>query len=60
MEMDMKRLNLKKLNEREVKEQYQVTITNKSAALENTGNINRARDTIKENINILGRQSQLL
>jgi hypothetical protein len=32
--MDMERFNLKKLNE-EVKEQYQVTIKNKFAALEN-------------------------
>jgi hypothetical protein len=33
--MDMERFNLKKLNEEEVIEQYQVTIKNKSAALEN-------------------------
>jgi hypothetical protein len=32
--IDIVRLNLKKLNEGEVKEQYQVTIKNRSAALE--------------------------
>jgi hypothetical protein len=36
--MDMERLNLKKLNEGEVKEEYQVTITKKFAALENVEN----------------------
>jgi hypothetical protein len=33
--MDIERFNLKKLNGEEVKEQYQVTIKNKFAALEN-------------------------
>jgi hypothetical protein len=33
--MDMERFNSRKLNEREVAEHYHVTITNKSAALEN-------------------------
>jgi hypothetical protein len=33
-EKDMDRFNLKKLNEGEVKEQYQVTIKNKFSALE--------------------------
>jgi hypothetical protein len=32
--IDIVRLNLKKLNEGEVKEQYQVTIKNRSATLE--------------------------
>jgi hypothetical protein len=43
--MDMDRFNLKKLNEVEVKEQYQVTIKNRFSALENledNGDINRA------------------
>jgi hypothetical protein len=43
--MDMERFNLKKLNEGEVKEQYQVTIKNRFSALENledNGDINRA------------------
>jgi hypothetical protein len=53
--MDMERFNLKKLNEGEVKEQYQVTIKNRFSALENledNGDINRAWDGIRENINI--------
>jgi hypothetical protein len=33
--MDMERLNLKTLNEAEVKEHYQVAIENKFAAVEN-------------------------
>jgi hypothetical protein len=43
--MDVERFNLKQLDEEEVKEQYQVTIKNKFAALENldyNGDINRA------------------
>jgi hypothetical protein len=43
--IDMERFNPKKLDEREVEEQYQVTIRNKFAALENledSGDINRA------------------
>jgi hypothetical protein len=43
--MDVERFNLKQLNEGEVKEQYQVTIKNKFAALENlddNGGISRA------------------
>jgi hypothetical protein len=55
----MQRFNLKKLNE-EVKEQYQATIKNKFAALENSENnvnINQARDTIRENIKISAKES---
>jgi hypothetical protein len=33
--MDMERFNLKKLNKKDVQEQYQVTIINKFTALEN-------------------------
>jgi hypothetical protein len=47
--MYMGRFNLKKLNEGEVKEQYQVTIKNRFSALENVednGDINKARDAI--------------
>jgi hypothetical protein len=43
--MDMESFNLKKLNEEEVKDQYQVTIENKFAALEDlddNGDIDRA------------------
>jgi hypothetical protein len=58
--MDVERFNLKQLNEEEVKEQYQVTIKNKFAALESVddnGNINRAWETIRENIRILAKES---
>jgi hypothetical protein len=43
--VDVERFNLKQLNEEEVKEQYQVTIKNNFAALENLDDnrdINRA------------------
>jgi hypothetical protein len=53
--MDVARLNLTQLNEEEVKEQYQVTIKNNFAALENLDDnedINRAWETIRENIKI--------
>jgi hypothetical protein len=58
-EMNMERFNLKQLNEKELKEQYQVTIKNKFAALENLdddGDINRAWDTIRDNIKILAKR----
>jgi hypothetical protein len=48
--------NVRKLNERKVKEQYQVTVTDKFAALENLeGNedINRSWDNIREKVSIL-------
>jgi hypothetical protein len=51
--MDIERFNLKKLDEDEVKEQYQVTVTNKFAAQENLESywvINMAWDTIRGNI----------
>jgi hypothetical protein len=57
--MDMARFNLKKLNEGEVKEQYQVTIKNRFSALENSednGDINRAWDTVTENIKISAKE----
>jgi hypothetical protein len=44
---------LRKLNELEVKEKYQIEITNRFAALENLNaneDINRAWENIKENI----------
>ena len=47
------RFNLRKLNELEVRKQYQIEITNRFAALENVGedeDINRAWESIKENI----------
>jgi hypothetical protein len=52
----MERFNLKKLNKGRVKEQYQVTIRNKFAALKSlgdNGDINRAWDIIRENVHIL-------
>jgi hypothetical protein len=57
--IDKERFNVKKLNEEDVKEQYQVTIKNKFAALENledSGDINRAWDNIRENIKILAQE----
>jgi hypothetical protein len=53
--IDTEGFNVKKLNEGDVKEQYEVTIRNKFAALENledSGDINRAWDSIRENIKI--------
>jgi hypothetical protein len=58
--MDMERFNLKQLNEEDFKEQYQVTIKNKFAGLENLdddSDINRAWDTIRDNIKILAKES---
>jgi hypothetical protein len=59
-EIDTERFNVKQLNEGDVKEQYQVTIRNKFAALENledSGDINRAWGNITANINISVRES---
>ena len=43
--------NLRKLNDLEVRKQYQIKITNKFAALENVRmRTNRALESIKENI----------
>ena len=47
------RFNLRRLNELEVRKQYQIEITNKFAALANLSDgedINRAWENIKENI----------
>ena len=47
------RFNLRKLNDPEVRKQYQIEITDRFAALENVGedeDINRAWESIKENI----------
>jgi hypothetical protein len=55
----MGRLNLKKLNEVQGKEQYQVQISNRFAALENLDDdvhINRARETIRKNIKISAKE----
>jgi hypothetical protein len=53
--IDTDRLNVKKLDEGDVKEQYQVTTRKKFATLENfedSGDINGAWDNIRENIKI--------
>jgi hypothetical protein len=58
--VDTERLNVKKLNEGVVKEQYQVTISNMFAALENledSGVINGAWDNIRENIKSSAKES---
>jgi hypothetical protein len=56
----MERFSLKKLNEVEGKEQYRVEISNKVPALETLDtevNINRAWETIRENIKISTKES---
>jgi uncharacterized FlaG/YvyC family protein len=61
--IDTEIFNFKKLNEEDVKEQYQVTIRNKFAGLENlenSGDINRAWDSIREKIKISAQESGLL
>jgi len=48
---DRQRFNSRKLNEPEVREKYQIEITNRFAALENLNdNVNRTWENIKENI----------
>jgi hypothetical protein len=58
--IDTGRFNVKKLNKGDVKEQYQVTIRNKFAALENledSGDINGAWDNIREKIKSSAKES---
>ena len=50
---DRQRFNLRKLNEPEVREQYQIGITNRFAALENSDDdedVKRTWENIKENV----------
>jgi hypothetical protein len=57
--IDVERFHLKQLNEEEIKEEYQVTIKNKFAALENlddNGDINKAWETIRGNIRISAKE----
>jgi hypothetical protein len=57
--MDMDRFNVKNLIEGDIKEEYQVTIKNRFLALQNledNGDINRAWDAIRENINISAKE----
>jgi hypothetical protein len=56
----MHKFHIKKLNEVEGKEQYQVQMSNRFTALENSYNdmdINRAWEIIWENIKISGKES---
>ena len=56
----MERLNLRKLNEMEVREQYQNKVSNMFAALENlhhSEDINRAWENIKGNIKISAKEN---
>lgn len=58
--MELERCNLKNLNEEEVKNQNQVTITNKFADLEyleHDGNIDKAWGTIRQNIKLSDKKS---
>jgi hypothetical protein len=58
--VDTERFDVKKQNEGDVKEQYQVTIRNKFAALENlqdSGDINGEWDNIRENIKNSAKES---
>jgi hypothetical protein len=57
---EMGRFNLKKLNNGDVKEQYQIIIRNKFAALENSednGDNKRPWDNTRENVKILAKDS---
>jgi hypothetical protein len=57
---DKERLNFKKLNELEVRKQYQIDITNRFAALENLSDredISRAWENIPENIKTSAKDS---
>jgi hypothetical protein len=58
--MGMERFSMKKLNKGEIKEQYQVTVTNKFAVPENlddNGDIGREWDTVRGNIKISAKES---
>jgi hypothetical protein len=55
----MEKFSLKKLNKVEGKEQYHVEISNRFPALENLDaevDINRAWDTVRENMNISAKE----
>jgi len=57
---DMQRFNLRKLNEPEVTEKYQIEITNRFAALENSDDdkdVDRTWENIKENIQTSAKES---
>jgi hypothetical protein len=57
--MEMDRVNLKELNEGEVKEEYQIINKNSFSALENledNRDINRVWDAIRENIRVSAKE----
>ena len=57
---DEERLNLRKLNELEVRKQYRIEITNRFASLENLSDVDdikRAWENIKENIKTSTKES---
>ena len=57
---DVERLNCGKLNELEIRKQYQIKISNRFAALENLNDsedINRAWENIQENIKTSAKDS---
>jgi hypothetical protein len=57
---DREKCNLRKLNEPEVKNKYQIEITNRFTALDNLNtdeDVNRAWETIKENIKASAKES---
>ena len=58
--VDRQRFNLRKLNEPEVTEQYQIEITNRFAALEKSDDdedVNRTWENVKENIQTSAKES---
>jgi len=61
--LGVERFNIRKLNELEVRKQYQIEITNRFAALENLNDgkdINRAWENITENIKTSTKESPCL
>ena len=57
---DVERLNLRKINDMEVRKQYHTDISNNFAALENSHNcedLNRAKEDTTENINTSAKDS---
>ena len=61
--LDRQRFNLRKPNEPEVREQYQIEITNRFAALENSDDdvdVNRNWEKIKENVQTSSKESLVL
>jgi hypothetical protein len=58
-EIDMERFNLKKLSELKVRKQYQVEMSERFAALENSDDsedINKAWEDFKKNIKVSARE----